>query len=71
MFLVTPVAAGKATGFLTPAAFITVAGMMMKPLILMAESKDELNAWADTMNVVPEWVNDCVDQQNAIDFDSL
>ena len=59
VILITPVASGKATVLLTPAAFICTAGMFMDILIKAFASSEELVDYSNGLNV-PDWLQGCL-----------
>ena len=70
VILVVPITSGKATFVCTPIAFITVAGMFVKPLILSYDAATELEKEAASL-VVPDWINDCIDSNVYVDMSDL
>ena len=65
-----PLASGKATFICTPIAFIVVAGLLVKPLILTLDTSEWLSNYAETLNL-PEWTNDCIDKNVNIELNTL
>lgn len=65
--LILPIASGKATTICTPIAFLVVACLLVKPLMLTLSSSQWLSDYVDS-SVLPDWTNECIDQNVTIDF---
>ena len=70
VILVMPVSSGKGTFICTPIAFIVVAGMFVKPLLLTFDAANELEEEQLSMKA-PEWINDCVDNSVTIAVENV
>ena len=70
IILVVPICSGKGTFVCTPIAFITVAGIFVKPLILSWDAASELELEAASIKV-PDWINQCVDSNVVVDLSLL
>ena len=74
VILIVPLASGKATVICTPIAFVTAAGMLVKPMIHTFSGSSELSALAgsdDLTNELNLKFNSCFDQGSQINFATL
>ena len=67
IMLILPIASGKATMICTPIAFLVVACLLVKPLMLTLSSSQWLSDYVNS-TVLPDWTNECIDQNVTIDF---
>ena len=67
IILILPIASGKATFICTPIAFVTVAGLLVKPQMLTWRTSEWLADYENSMKL-PEWTNECIDQNVTIDY---
>ena len=70
IILVVPIASGKATFVCTPIAFIVVAGIFAKPILLSYQAASELEQEAASLRV-PDWINECIDSNVDVDLTEL
>ena len=72
IILVVPLASGKGKGTVvcTPIAFIVVAGLFVKPIMLSYKAASELEQEAASLRV-PDWINECIDSNVDVDMTEL